>query len=255
MGGALAMRWRSTVASTAGVHLIEPDDKVRERFVGTGIVTYKNLNDFNLSRGIIVLAIKPSIFPEMAPLIKQNLARGSAVLVSVMAGVPLIELEKITTRTVRMMPNSPAKIGEGMTVACNPKLEPGVRSNLNKLFEYAGRVVWIEDESLMHAATAISGSGPAYVFAFMEAMERAARSVGFPAPIARTLVIQTIAGAAQLAMQSQEDPLILRRNVTSSKGTTEAALNVLLANGVFPTLIEEAVKAAHKRSLEIVEEL
>lgn len=255
MGGALALRWRATVASTAGVHLIEPDDKVRERFNGTGIITYKDINDFSLTRGVVVLAVKPQVFATMAPLIKQNLARGTATLVSVMAGVPLSELEKVSMRTVRLMPNTPAQIGEGMTVACNPKLEPGVRSTISKLFEYTGRIVWVEDEKLIHAATAISGSGPGYVFAFMEAFERAARGLGFPQPVARTLVLQTILGAAQLAAQSLEDPMVLRRNVTSAKGTTEAALNALLANGVFPKLIDDAVKAAHKRSLEIMSEM
>lgn len=255
MGGALAQRWRATVASTAGIHLIDPDEKVRERFQGTGIITYRDINDFSLSRGVVVIAVKPQMFTEMMPMIKQNLARGTATMVSVMAGVPLAELEKVTLRVVRLMPNTPAKIGEGMTVACNPKLEPGARSTVSKLFEYTGRIVWVEDESLMHAATAISGSGPGYVFAFMEAMERAAKNVGFPAQVARTLVLQTISGAAQLAAQSLEDPLVLRRNVTSAKGTTEAALNVLLANGVFPKLIDDAVKAAHKRSLEIADEL
>jgi pyrroline-5-carboxylate reductase len=138
-----------------------------------------------------------------------------------------------------------------MTVACNPRLEVGTRNTITRLFEATGRVVWVEDEALMHAATAVSGSGPAYVFAFMEAFERAARMVGMPANIARQLVIQTVTGAAQLAKQSDDEPALLRRNVTSQKGTTEAALNALLAEGQFTTLIENAVKAAFDRSKEL----
>jgi pyrroline-5-carboxylate reductase len=255
MGGALAMRWRSTVASTAGVHLIEPDEKVRARFAGTGIITYQSISEFNITRGVLVVAVKPQTFEELAPQLTQILARGNATMVSVMAGVSLAELEKVSARCVRLMPNTPAQIGEGMAVACNPKLEAGSRYLVNKLFEYTGRIVWVEDESLIHAATAVSGSGPAYIFAFMEAFERAARGVGFPAPMARQLVVQTILGAAQLASQSLEDPIVLRRNVTSPKGTTEAALNVLLAAGVFPKLIDDTVKAAHRRSQEIAGEL
>ena len=255
MGGALALRWRSMVASTAGVHVIEPDEKVRDRFVGSGVITYKSLSEFNITRGVVLIAVKPQIFSDLIPQLKQTFARGNLMMVSVMAGVPLAELEKITTRCVRLMPNTPAQIGEGMAVACNPKLEVGARHTINKLFEYTGRIVWVEDEALMHAATAISGSGPAYVFAFMEAFERAARGLGFPAPIARQLVIQTVLGASQLALQSLEDPLVLRRNVTSPKGTTEAAINVLLEAAVFPKLIDEAVKAAYRRSKEIVGEI
>ena len=255
MGGALAMRWRAAVASTAGVHLIEPDEKVRDRFTGSGVITYKSLEEFNITRGVVVVAVKPQVFSELAPQIKQLLSRGVVTMVSVMAGVPLSELEKVSTRCVRLMPNTPAQIGEGMAIACNPKLEPGARHTVNKLFEYTGRIVWVEDEALMHAATAVSGSGPAYVFAFMEALERAARGVGFNGPIARQVVLQTILGAAQLAVHSLEDPLVLRRNVTSPKGTTEAALNVLLAAGVFPKLIDDTVKAAHRRSQEIASEL
>lgn len=253
MGTMLATRWRQAVASTAGIHVIETNEKAREKFVGTGITVHSSIEAFNLMRGIVVLAVKPQTFAKISDKVKRHLAGGTTVIVSIMAGITLGELEKISTRTVRLMPNTPSMVGEGMTVACNPRLEPNVRNTITRLFESTGRVVWVEDEALMHAATAVSGSGPAYVFAFMEAFERAAHNVGMPKDIARQLVIQTILGAAMLAKQSDEEPMLLRRNVTSPRGTTEAALSVLLADGQLMQLMEDTVKAAFTRSVELSE--
>ncbi len=136
-------------------------------------------------------------------------------------------------------------------MACNPLLSPATRTTITRLFEATGRVVWVDDEALMHAATAVSGSGPAYIFAFMEAFERAAMNVGMPQNIARQLVVQTVLGAAQLARQSDDDPRLLRQNVTSAKGTTEAGLMVMLKDGVMTQIIEQTVKAAYERSVEL----
>lgn len=253
MGSVLAMRWRQAVASTAGIHVIETNEKARAKFAGTGITVHAGIESFNLMRGIVVLAVKPQSFSQIADKVKRHLSGGTTVIVSIMAGITLGELEKVSNRAVRMMPNTPSMVGEGMTVACNPRLEPNVRNTITRLFEATGRIVWVEDEALMHAATAVSGSGPAYVFAFMEAFERAARQIGMPKETARQLVIQTVLGAAALAKQSDEEPMLLRRNVTSPKGTTEAALGVMLKDGVFMQLIEESVEAAYERSLELAQ--
>ena len=251
MGTVLATRWRQAVASTAGIHVIETNEKAREKFAGTGITVHKSIEDFKLMRGIVVLAVKPQTFSAIAEQVKTHLAGGTTVIVSIMAGITLAELESVSKRTVRLMPNTPSMVGEGMTVACNPRLERSVRGTITKLFEATGRVVWVEDESLMHAATAVSGSGPAYVFAFMEAFERAARHVGLPPEMARQLVIQTVLGAGTLARQSDEDPSLLRRNVTSPKGTTEAGLNVMLEGGTLMDMMDRTVQAAFDRSKEL----
>lgn len=253
MGSMLAMRWRQAVASTAGIHVIETNEKAREKFAGTGITVHSSIDAFNLKRGIVVLAVKPQTFAKIADDVKKYLTGGTTVIVSIMAGITLEELEKISSRTVRLMPNTPAMVGEGMTVACNPRLERSVRLTITRLFESTGRVIWVEDEALMHAATAISGSGPAYVFAFMEALEQAARHVGMPQDMARQIVIQTVLGAGMLAKQSDDNPALLRRNVTSPKGTTEAGLNVLLKDGQFMQLIDGTVQAAYNRSKELSE--
>lgn len=255
MGFALAMRWRQAVASTAGIHVIERNEDKRKRFAGTGITVHESIDAFNLVRGIVVLAVKPQTFGEIAEQVKKNMLKGSVVLVSIMAGIKIEALEKLTMRCVRLMPNTPALVGEGMTVACNPRLEPSIRNTITRLFESTGRVVWVEDENLMHAATAISGSGPAYVFAFIEALERAARALEMPPEYARQMVVQTVLGAAMLAKQSDEDPSLLRRNVTSPKGTTEAGLSVLLKDGVFPQLILETATAAFERSRELAKQV
>ncbi len=253
MGTTLATRWRQAVASTAGIHVIETSKDARAKFAGTGITVHGSIEEFNLMRGILVLAVKPQTYPNIAEKIKQHLVKGSVTVVSIMAGITLDELQKLTPRSVRLMPNTPALVGEGMTVACNPRLERSARNTITKLFETAGRVVWVEDEALMHGATAVSGSGPAYVYAFMEAFENAARKIGMPHDVARQLVVQTVLGAAQMAKLSDEEPMLLRRNVTSPKGTTEAALNRLLHEGKFMQLMEEAVEAAYNRSKELAE--
>lgn len=251
MGTMLAMRWRQSVASTAGIHVIETNEKARAKFAGTGITVHSSIEAFNLMRGIVVLAVKPQTFSAIADQVKKHLSGGTTVLVSIMAGITLGELERITNRVVRLMPNTPSMVGEGMTVACNPRLERSVRNTITRLFEATGRVVWVEDETMMHAATAVSGSGPAYVFAFMEAFERAARQVGMPADMARQLVIQTVLGAGTLARQSDDNPTILRRNVTSPKGTTEAGLNIMLKDGLLMELMAQTVQAAFDRSVEL----
>ena len=253
MGFVLAQRWRLSMASTAGIHVIETSDKARAKFAGTGVTLHSSIEEFNLKRGIVVLAVKPQTYPKIFDKLKKHMSGGTTTVVSIMAGITLTQLESLTPRVVRIMPNTPAMVGEGMTVACNPLLTPSQRITITRLFESTGRVVWVEDEKLMHAATAVSGSGPAYIFAFMEAFERAAQAVGMPPAIARQLVMQTVLGAAQLARQSEDDPSLLRKNVTSARGTTEAGLMVMLKDGVLAQLMERTVKAAFDRSVELAQ--
>ncbi len=254
MGAALAQRWRTAVATSGGIHVVEPDEAQRKRLTGSGVHLHAGLKDFNLTRGIVVLAVKPPVFAAIVDEVKRVFCRGSITFVSIMAGVSLEELAPLGPRVVRVMPNTPAMVGAGMTVACNPKLERGARTGITKLFESVGQVIWVEDEGLMHGVTAISGSGPAYVFAFMEALERAGKIIGLPPDLVRPLVTQTVMGAGQLAAQSTDDFAILRRNVTSPGGTTEAALLELFRDNLFNKLIQETVKAAVARSRELARE-
>ncbi|MEJ0010995.1 MAG: NAD(P)-binding domain-containing protein [Alphaproteobacteria bacterium] len=137
MGGALATRWRTSLATSAGIHIVEPDAEVRKELAanGSGVHVHAGLADFRLMRGIVVLAVKPQVFELIADDIRKTFAKGSILFVSIMAGVPLAELEDLGARVVRIMPNTPALVGEAMTVACNPKLERGARATITKLFE------------------------------------------------------------------------------------------------------------------------
>ena len=150
---------------------------------------------------------------------------------------------------VRAMPNTPAAIGRGMTVACaNDAVGRARRALCGHLLEAVGAVAWIDDESLMDAVTAVSGSGPAYVFLLAECLAEAAEAAGLPAPLARRLAEETVAGAGALMAESADAAAALRRNVTSPGGTTEAALSVLMAADGLAPLMTRAVRAAANRS-------
>jgi pyrroline-5-carboxylate reductase len=150
---------------------------------------------------------------------------------------------------VRTMPNTPAAIGRGFTVACaNPRVTPAQRCLCDRLMGAVGEIAWVEDEGLLDAVTAVSGSGPAYVFLLIEALARAGEREGLMPDLAMRLARSTVAGAGELARLADEDPAQLRENVTSPGGTTRAALDVLLAEDGLGALIARAVAAAAARS-------
>lgn len=244
MGAALAARWRAAFPQTALV-IAETNAEKRAALQAQGFDAPEELEFPHEGFEIIVLAVKPQGFATLAPQLEQIV--GAATLVSIMAGVPLDALQRISEHAVRVMPNTPAMIGEGMSAICAPGLAEDRMDPVKQLFGAAGHVVIIDDEDQMHAVTAISGSGPAYVFAFMEALENAAQHLGLDATTARALVMQTVRGAALLADQSGGDAATLRTQVTSPGGTTEAALNVL-NDKHFMQVIQQAAEAAHKRS-------
>src|SRR5690606_14494685 len=148
--------------------------------------------------------------------------------------------------------NTPAAIGKGMMVVyANPHVSKAALASIDALLETSGAVAHIDDEGLMDAVTAVSGSGPAYIFHFIECLTAAARSVGLPEETAKLLAMQTVFGAASLAAESSEAPGTLREQVTSPNGTTAAALGVLMGNDRLKTLVTEAVEAARARSEEL----
>jgi len=159
------------------------------------------------------------------------------------------------TRIVRCMPNTPALIGAGITAACAPPgLAAGKRDAVENILKATGKVVWVDDEGQLDAVTAVSGSGPAYVFYFMEALRDAAKGLGLPPATAMELTLETVLGAAKLAAGSSEDVAVLRERVTSKGGTTEAALKSLAADAV-KEAIGRAVNAANDRSRVLGAEL
>ena len=202
---------------------------------------------------VVVIAIKPQAAGEALSALAANVS-SSALIVSIMAGRTLRFLATIFPHAgamVRAMPNTPAAIGRGITVAVTAKADRRQRQLAQLLLGATGTVEWVNDESLMDAVTALSGSGPAYVFLLAEALAQAGAAVGLPANLAETLARETIAGSGELLHQSHEDAATLRQNVTSPGGTTAAALAVLMhPNGLF-RLMNEAIAAATARSREL----
>jgi len=202
----------------------------------------------------IVIAVKPQTAPAAVPPLLPQVASGTLVL-SIMAGRTLGFLRAnlpAGTALVRAMPNTPAAIGRGITVACASAEVTGAQRDLaTDLLAAIGSVEWVEDEGLMDAVTALSGSGPAYIFLLAEAMAKAGIAAGLPPALARQLARETVAGSGELLHRSPLDAATLRQNVTSPGGTTAAALEVLMGPAGFDRLLTDAIAAATRRSREL----
>ena len=184
-----------------------------------------------------------------------GLAGAQTVVVSIMAGQTLATLARLLspgTAIVRAMPNTPAAIGRGITVAvANAQVDAARRDLAHGLLAAIGAVEWVTDEALMDAVTAVSGSGPAYVFLLAEAMAQAGVAAGLPPALAARLARETVAGSGELMHRAGLDPAVLRQNVTSPGGTTAAALDVLMSSQGLTPLMERAIAAATRRSREL----
>jgi pyrroline-5-carboxylate reductase len=205
----------------------------------------------NFVPAAVVLAVKP----QMAGAALPSIARfAPAVMLSIMAGRTIAGLSASLPGSpiIRAMPNTPAAIGQGFTVACaGPGVSEAQRTLCHTLLESVGEVDWVEDEALIDPVTAVSGGGPAYVFLLAELLEQAAIEQGIPAALARRMARSTVAGSGALLAASTDDAGQLRRNVTSPKGTTEQALAVMMADDAWPATISRAIAAATKRSREL----
>ena len=201
----------------------------------------------------VVLAVKPQSAAEALPLHARF--AGKAVFLSIMAGRTIGGMRSLlgdTAAIVRAMPNTPAAVRQGVTVACpGPGVDSAQRTLCDRLLQAIGVVAWAEDEALLDPVTAVSGSGPAYVFLLAELMERAAIEQGIPADLARLLARQTVSGSGALLAASTEDAAALRVAVTSPGGTTERALAVLMAAEAWPAALSKAIAAATVRSREL----
>jgi pyrroline-5-carboxylate reductase len=203
---------------------------------------------------VVVLAVKPQVMETVAPAYARFAATGS-VFLSIAAGKTLAFLARLLgdgAAVVRSMPNTPAAVRRGVTVACaSPAVGRDQRDRCQSLLEAVGDCHWIDDEGLMDAVTAVSGSGPAYVFLLAECLAEAGAAAGLPADLAEKLARATVAGSGELLHRAEESPAILRRNVTSPGGTTAAALGVLMAEDGLRPLMDRAVAAATRRSREL----
>lgn len=201
----------------------------------------------------VVFAVKPQIIDHVLGDYRPWVGPRT-LFVSIVAGKTIAGINRHLgpASLVRTMPNTPAAIGRGITVACaNERVTIEQRRVCDALLAAAGEHAWVEDEGLLDAVTAVSGSGPAYVFLLIEALTQAGRAVGLPPDLAAQLARSTVAGSAELARRAEESPAQLRENVTSPGGTTRAALDVLMAEDGLPSLIGRAVAAATVRSREL----
>jgi pyrroline-5-carboxylate reductase len=205
---------------------------------------------------VLVVALKPQTMDEAFPVLAE-LTRSSTVVLSVAAGRRIDGFEhhlKKGTGVVRSMPNTPASIGRGITAAAaNSSVTPAQRTTCDALLRAVGEVVWVDDENLLDAVTAVSGSGPAYVFYLAECMAEAGIKAGLPPELAKKLARWTVSGAGELLHRSDLPADLLRQNVTSPNGTTFAALQVLMADNGLAKLMREAIAAATKRSRELAQ--
>jgi pyrroline-5-carboxylate reductase len=206
---------------------------------------------------IVVLAVKPQIMKDVAQGIARVVARSAPLVLSVAAGIGTRHLAAWlggATPIVRVMPNTPALIGSGAAALyAGPAVTPDLRRAAQTIMESVGLAIWVDEEAHMDAVTALSGSGPAYFFLVLELLEAAAVELGLPQDTARQLAVETAYGAASLARESGADPKILRQQVTSPGGTTERALKELHDGGL-ADLINAALGAASRRSVELADE-
>ena len=232
--------------------VVEPGDAQRqllaERF---GVVPLAVADSSLATAGLVIWAVKPQFFLAAAAPCAPHVA--GALQLSVMAGIrsDAIAVATQSDRIVRAMPNTPALIGKGVAgVFARPAVSRDDRQRVEAVLAPTGEIVWIDREDALDAVTALSGSGPAYVFHLIEAMLVAAREMGLPEAEARRLAVQTVAGAAALAASSSETPEVLRKNVTSPGGTTEAAMALLESRGVKDAFVA-AILAARDRAREL----
>lgn len=252
MGGALARGWRQRGIAAGSIFAVEPDAAAADRLkADTGVTVAATPADLTVSPDVVVFAVKPQGMAEAVPAYRKF----GGVFLSIAAGRTLkFFADALGPRAavVRSMPNTPAAVGRGFTVACaNAAVSADQRALCQMLLEAVGEVAWVDAESLLDPATAVSGSGPAYVFLLIEALAEAGKAAGLPADLADRLARATVIGSGELARLSPESASELRRAVTSPGGTTEAALKILLAPGGLTDLMTRAVDAATRRSREL----
>ncbi len=253
MGGALLSGWLARGLDPQRVIVIEPhpSDEIRA-LAARGVRLNATTTTAADEVAALVLAVKPQTFGDAGPALRP-LVGSSTLVVSIMAGTTIATLDTICGGSiVRAMPNTPAAIGRGITVAVAAEsVNERQRAMADALLRATGAVEWIGDEALMDAVTAVSGSGPAYIFLLAEELARAGVSAGLPADLAARLARETVAGSGELLHRSDLDAATLRRNVTSPGGTTAAALDILMGEQGLKELMTRAVAAATRRSQEL----
>ena len=252
MGGAMLSGWLAQGLDASRVAVLEPHPSEEIRScLARGVRLNPSPRDSGTVAAFVV-ALKPQAFREAGPVLKPYVD-ATTLVVSIMAGTTMASLADVLGGSVvRAMPNTPAAIGRGITVAVAAKgVSDMQRETADGLLRTTGLVEWVTDESLMDAVTAVSGSGPAYVFLLAEELARAGVAAGLPEALAIKLARETVAGSGELLHRSDLSAATLRQNVTSPGGTTAAALEVLMGQDGLQSLLTRAVAAATKRSKEL----
>jgi pyrroline-5-carboxylate reductase len=250
VGGLLARGW-----GASRIHVADPSLPTRESMAADFSVPVHAVNLEAASRAAVwVLAVKPQMMHSVASSLCELAQRQHPLVVSIAAGITSVQLERWLgggIAVVRAMPNTPSLLGAGATgLYANARVSPAQRALVEELLAAGGITRWVEDEALMDTVTALSGSGPAYIFLLAEAMQAAAEGQGLPPEAARQLTLQTIHGAARMLLESGEDAATLRQRVTSPDGTTQAALESFEAMG-FRDVVARAIAAATRRGGEL----
>lgn len=255
MGGAMLEGWLKGGAEASRIVALDPapPPEVKAVIEAAGVRLNPDVASINDAE-VVIIAVKPQLMEDVLPGVV-SLKGSKPLILSVAAGKTIASFERhfgADAAVIRTIPNTPAAVGRGITaMAANPHVSPAQLSLARSLLEAVGDVVTVENEAMIDAVTAVSGSGPAYVFYLTECLAAAGEKVGLPKDLAMQLARATVAGAGELMRQSGTEAATLRQNVTSPKGTTYAALQVLMAEDGMQPLFDKAIDAATKRSREL----
>jgi pyrroline-5-carboxylate reductase len=256
MGGAMLRGWLQRGVRPGDVTVVEPNMAPIAELAAKGVRLLEDASQLpsDLKPAVVLIAVKPQMTDGALPAYRR-FAAPSTVFLSIAAGRTIGYFERhlgAQTAIIRSMPNTPAAVGRGITVACpNHHATAAQRDLCEQLLAAVGEVAWVEEEGLLDAVTAVSGGGPAYVFLLIECLAEAAVAAGLPADLAMRLARVTVSGAGELARLSTEPAAVLRQNVTSPAGTTLEALNILMAEDGLQPLMTKAIAAATRRSREL----
>ena len=258
MGGAMLEGWLAQGLPPGDVVIVEPDPEIGAGLARRGLRCLPDAAQApqGLRPAVVLLAVKPQMMDAAALAAARHIGPGTLVL-SIAAGKTLSYFARRFgegVAVVRSMPNTPAAVGRGITVAvANPEVTPAQRAIADRLLSAVGEVAWVEEEALLDPVTAVSGGGPAYVFLLMEVLAEAGIAAGLPEDLAHRLARRTVEGAGELSRLCEDSPATLRKNVTSPAGTTLEALKVLMAEDGLKPLFTRAIAAAARRSRELAD--
>ena len=253
MGGAMLRGWLADRFDPAFILVVDPRPSaaMATELAAAGLRHFPAIPEA-VTAGVLLIAVKPQLMEAVLPGARTLVGDGT-VIVSIAAGktIAFIE-ERLGGAVVRAMPNTPSMVGRGITGCfANAAVTEAMRGETERLLSVCGPVLWVETEAQIDAVTAVSGSGPAYVFYLVECMAEAGRKCGLPADVAMQLARATVSGAGELLHRSPDEATVLRQNVTSPNGTTAAALSVLMAQNGLQPLMDRAIMAANIRAGEL----